>query len=90
MIQNLTCSSSSSLLDAMHIINENSLGVCFVIDEFNALKGVVTDGDIRRAIMKNKALNSLLGEIANTDFVFGLEGEPIEELISKINKNDYL
>lgn len=70
----------------MHIINENSLGVCFVIDEFNALKGVVTDGDIRRAIMKNKALNSLLGEIANTDFVFGLEGEPIEELISKINK----
>jgi perosamine synthetase len=88
MIQNLTCSNSSSLLDAMHIINENTLGVCFIVDEFNSLKGVVTDGDIRRAIMNNKALNSLLDEIANDDYVFGLEDEPIEELIRKINQKD--
>lgn len=86
MIQNLKCSSSSTLLDAMHVINENTLGVCFIVDEFDNLKGVLTDGDIRRAIMNNKPLNALLSEIANDDFVSGYEDEPIEELITKINK----
>ena len=53
MIKNLICLQNKTLLQAMQIINKNALGVCFVVDELNYLKGVVTDGDIRRAIDKS-------------------------------------
>ena len=53
MIKNLTCNLNNTLLEVMNIINENSMGVCFVTDDNNSLKGVVTDGDIRRAIDKS-------------------------------------
>jgi len=84
MIKNITCPNSNTLLQAMHIINENTLGVCFIIDEFNHLKGVVTDGDIRRAILNNKSLNSPVGTIAKNNFIFGFESDSIDLLISKI------
>ena len=43
MIKNLTCDCHNTLLEVMNIINENGMGVCFVTDEFNSLKGIVTD-----------------------------------------------
>ena len=86
MIENLICSANKTLLEAMQIINENALGICFVVDKFNSLQGVATDGDIRRAILSRKSLNSPIGEILNDNFVFGHKDEPNDELISKITK----
>ena len=43
---------SSSISNALNVINKNMSGACFVVDNNNILKGVITDGDIRRAILK--------------------------------------
>ena len=89
MIKNLTCSLNSTLLEVMQIINENSLGVCFVVDDSNCLKGVVTDGDIRRALLKNKDLRSLVCKILRDDFVYGWETDSSSKLIEKFNKDPH-
>ena len=92
MIEHLICSANNTLLEAMQLINHNTLGVCFVVDKFNSLQGVATDGDIRRAILSHKSLDSPIGEILNDNFVFGHKDESNDELISKITekygKND--
>jgi perosamine synthetase len=87
MIKNLICTSKNTLLEVMHIINENSMGVCFVVDEFNSLKGVATDGDIRRAILNQISLDLPIIEILNENFVYGLQGDSNDKLINKINED---
>jgi len=86
MIKNLTCNLNNTLLEAMNIINENAMGVCFVVDEFNFLKGVVTDGDIRRALLNHKSLDSAIVEILSENFVCGYESDTNDVLINKITE----
>jgi perosamine synthetase len=85
MINNLICSNQSSLLEAMNSINKNSLGVCFVVDAAGCLKGVLTDGDIRRALLKGVSLNGRIRSILSSDFVYGNIGESNSDLMSKID-----
>ena len=85
MIKNLTCDCNNTLLEVMHIINENTMGVCFVTDEFDSLKGIVTDGDIRRAILNHKSLDSSIVSILNENFVCGHVDDSNDVLINKIN-----
>ena len=87
MIKNLICDCNNTLLEAMHIINENAMSVCFVVDEFNSLKGVTTDGDIRRALLNRKGLDSIIVEILNENFVCGYEGDSNDTLINKISED---
>ena len=87
MIKDLICDYNNTLLEAMHIINENSMGVCFVVDEFNSLIGVATDGDIRRALLNHKGLDSTIVEILIENFVCGYESDSSSFLIDKFNKD---
>ena len=52
-----------SLKEAMAVINENALGTCFVVDSAGQLLGGLTDGDIRRALLGGKAMDSLVKEV---------------------------
>ena len=51
-LKNFKINISSSISKALNAINKNMSGACFVVDDKNILRGVVTDGDIRRAILK--------------------------------------
>ena len=86
MINNLNCYSTNTLLEAIHIINENTKGACFVIDQNNRLTGVVTDGDIRRSILNSVSLDSSISEIVSSNFVFGTESDSYEDLYSKLDE----
>jgi CBS domain-containing protein len=48
-----------SLNQVLKKINYNAKGVVFVINRKNKLVGSISDGDIRRAILKNK-LNKII------------------------------
>lgn len=57
---------SASIVDALRIIDENALQITLVVDTNTKLLGTVTDGDIRRAILKGFSLNTSVSEIMNT------------------------
>ena len=44
-------SQNHSVLEALEFLNESVSKVLFVIDDVGVLKGSITDGDIRRAIL---------------------------------------
>jgi len=87
MIKNMVCNPDNTLLEVMNCINENCQGVCFVTDQFNVLVGVVTDGDIRRALLDSQRLETLIGNVVSKDFVFGRMGDSTALLIEKFDKN---
>ena len=84
MIKSLVCDCNNTLLGAMRVINENAMGICFVIDEFNSLKGVATDGDIRRALLNNVGLDEKIKNILSKEFSYGNINDHYDDLISKI------
>lgn len=63
-----------SIIDAMRHIDKNARGLVFVCNK-KKLVGVVTDGDIRRYILKNGDLNCSIGEITNRKPYFKYEDE---------------
>ena len=78
---------SSSISNALNVINKNMSGACFVVDNNNILKGVITDGDIRRAILKKKPLSTKVSKIIKKIF-FYLNYKSKPEIINKsLNRN---
>lgn len=61
---NFMVSAEDKIIDVMDVINTNGRRVAFVCEEFK-LKGVVTDGDIRRYILRNGDLKEKVETIAN-------------------------
>jgi CBS domain-containing protein len=48
------------LKEALEVMNEKRLGIACIVDQGNKLKGILTDGDIRRKLLKNqKPLSAL-------------------------------
>ncbi|WP_338891543.1 nucleotidyltransferase family protein [Aeromonas rivipollensis] len=64
--EKVVLSPEHSVRDALAVINEEALRVCLVVDEEQHLLGVVTDGDVRRAILNNVSLTQSVTAVMNT------------------------
>ena len=45
---------NASIIDVIHTITKGKLGLCVVVDDNDNIKGILTDGDIRRIMEKYK------------------------------------
>ncbi len=63
-IEDIIIEESASVLNAMQILDKTGLTVLFIAPELK-LKAVITDGDIRRYILKNGDLNGAVKSMAN-------------------------
>jgi perosamine synthetase len=68
-IKDLLLSSRASLKDALVLIDNNAQGICFIIDDKKRLIGLLTDGDIRRCILNNTALNTFVEKVMQTKYI---------------------
>src|ERR1041385_7220260 len=85
-IEELLIDSSKSVKEALKIIDGNAQGTCFVVDGNKKLIGVVTDGDIRRALIDGKKLESNVKEVMQTKFTSLPVTTPIDQIQSKISE----
>lgn len=75
-IKNLIISQHRTLIEALDQLNRilyiDSISrlILFVVDSNQKVIGSVTDGDVRRALVKHKDINLRVGEICNPDFIF--------------------
>lgn len=54
-----------SVRDALAVINAEALRVCLVVDQAQHLLGVLTDGDVRRAILDDISLDTPVDQVMN-------------------------
>lgn len=59
---------SNTLLDALGAVDRGSVGLALVVDEQRRLVGLVTDGDVRRALLAGALLQDEVGAHANRHF----------------------
>ncbi len=64
-----------TVVEAMQMIDRNNKGILYIIDESGKMLGSLTDGDIRRWIIKTGNLNGLVGQIMCTESKYLLEYE---------------
>jgi nucleoside-diphosphate-sugar epimerase len=65
-LRDMIVKKSSSIEEAMKAIDKNSFGMAIIVDNENHFYGLVTDGDIRRAILKGVGTSAEVSSIANT------------------------
>lgn len=64
----LTVRSDATLREVMEVINSGAKRVALVTDETGRLLATVTDGDIRRGILRGEGLDEPISDVMHTDF----------------------
>lgn len=81
---------NATIKEALEILNTSSMRAVLVTDTENHLKGVVTDGDIRRGILNGIDLNSNVDSIMNKSPITAQSGIDKNHLIQIMRKHDLL
>ena len=64
-IKKIIISFNCSIFEAIKLINRNTFGICFVVDNKKKLIGSISDGDIRRKIIKKYDFSKPVSKIMN-------------------------
>ncbi|MBF0231437.1 MAG: nucleotidyltransferase family protein [Desulfamplus sp.] len=75
---------------AIEILNSESLRIVMVVDDEKHLIGTVTDGDIRRALLKHMTLSTPISQFMKMDPTVAIKGESKEEILAKMKTLDIL
>lgn len=59
MSESLTLGLSATIRDAIQTIESSRLSMAVIIDEMGVIKGTITDGDVRRALLSGNGLDDL-------------------------------
>jgi len=73
--------SKSTLFDALNHMNKDGYGVCYVLEN-KKLIGMMTDGDIRRGLVKGISINDEVNKVMNKKF-FSLPAGSSTKIIQK-------
>jgi len=74
-----------TLWGALQIIDANSIGVAFAVDESRKLTGIITDGDIRRGLLDGKSLDCKVRLVMNASCVSLPIGATSSEIFSNFS-----
>ncbi|WP_413287815.1 nucleotidyltransferase family protein [Bdellovibrio sp. HCB337] len=75
---------SHTLRSAMEAIDRNSMQICFVLDDDGKLIGALTDGDIRRALLKGATLEQEVGTFMSRAPRFVPNGMSRADIVEKL------
>jgi dTDP-glucose pyrophosphorylase len=93
IIENLLIQEDKNILNALEKLNkilylsDVSRLILFVVDENQRTLGSLTDGDIRRSLVKDADINKKVSAVCNPDFIFEYEREGYIDLKSYRKKD---
>jgi len=90
--EKLTIDSSALLREALELIDENKKRFLICLNEVNEVVGIITDGDIRRALLDGVQLTDRLTKVYQDDFKFLNTTSSFDEVceIFKFDKIDFI
>jgi arabinose-5-phosphate isomerase len=78
----------ANLSDAISELNRHNLGVILILDNADGLRGIITDGDIRRKVADGTSINTLkISEMMTADPHFAESGTPAYDALNKMEKH---
>lgn len=80
-IETIKLTTTSTIREALKIIDEGAMQIAIVVDENNKLLGTLTDGDIRRGLLNNLSLDDKIESIVYTHPTVAKMNDTKEELL---------
>ena len=81
---------SDSLENAIKVLHAGGLQIALVVDNKGKLLGTITDGDIRRALIKHLEMDCLVEEVMNNSPTTALSSESSDVIMSKMKNRNLL
>lgn len=88
--ENTLVSPKLKIADVLSIIDKEALQLALVVDDKRTLLGIITDGDIRRALIQKKSLDTPLVDIMNTSPTIAEYGTSKKELQTLMERKKLL
>jgi perosamine synthetase len=85
-LEQMMIADDATLRDALKVIDRNTQGVCFVVTG-RVVHGVLSDGDIRRALIGKANLDTLVVEVMQRDFVSLPVNTPVAKIQALLNSH---
>lgn len=85
--QNLIIDENSSIQDTLKVIDNGKCKIALVLDTNKKLIGIVSDGDIRRALINNSKLSDSIYNIIHKKFIYAKLGDSKEKIIQLAQRN---
>ena len=82
--------SSDSLEKAIKVLHNGGLQIALISDKKGKLLGTITDGDIRRALIKHRGMNCLVEEVMNKNPTTSLDSDSSELIMSRMKSRNLL
>lgn len=83
-INSIQVKATTTALDAMAVIQDGASQIALVINEEGVLIGTLTDGDIRRGILRGQALNEHVVMFMNKDFCYVRKGVDQADVLDRM------
>ncbi len=77
---------SASLRDVLQRLNEGVFGAVFITDADKRVLGMLTDGDVRRALLGGAVMTDRAVKCMNRTFIKGRAGAPHAENVAKLSE----
>ena len=86
-INSIQLSPSTPLMEAMRVIDRGAAQIALVVDDQMRLLGTLTDGDIRRGLLKGVTLDASVDRLMKRKFHFVRSGHNHEEVLQVMRQN---
>ena len=86
----VTLKTSDSLEISIKVLHGGGLQIALVVDKNGKLLGTITDGDIRRALIKHLGMDCLVEKVMNDSPETALKSDTTELIMSKMKSRDLL
>ncbi|MDX1796844.1 MAG: sugar phosphate nucleotidyltransferase, partial [Hydrogenovibrio sp.] len=73
--QTIAIDQNATVREALTVLDQQAMQIVLVVDDQRHLIGTVTDGDIRRGLLRGETLDSLIATVTNQNPTVGLESE---------------
>lgn len=87
-LKHLIIQHSKTIEYCLRILNDGSRPTLFIVNEDLILVGTVTDGDIRRALLKGISIDDLISAAMNRHFISATENEDAKVRIMRMREKD--
>ena len=84
--QEAICHRGKTIRDAIEAIDVGAIQICLVTDSDNRLVGTITDGDVRRALLRGIDVTGPLEQIVNATPVTARAGDTNPSIIALMNR----
>ena len=81
---------SATMQEAIRVLNDEALRIVLVVDDYQKLVGTITDGDIRRALLRHLTMEAVLSEFMFTQPTIASVTDDPNQILLKMQELDLL